>query len=57
MSRVGEWMCTRNVSLDLINSFLCSVLSEMSKLLAVADGLYKAMWRQDLESKLQDVEG
>ena len=29
----------------------------MSKLLVVADGLYKAMWRQDLESKLQDVEG
>ena len=29
----------------------------MSQLYVMADELYKAMWRQDLESKLQDVEG
>ena len=29
----------------------------MSKLYVLADELYKAMWRQDLESKLQDIEG
>jgi hypothetical protein len=56
-SRVSEWMCTRNVSLDLINMFLCSVPFEMSESYDVANKLHKAMWRQDVGSKLQDIEG
>jgi hypothetical protein len=41
---------------DLVMFLLCSVLSNASILYDAANKLYKAMWRQDLGSRLQDVD-